>query len=85
MKSFSEHCRCVLFPHHGQFAQGCLLRYLHSGPQQLRKVQWKEAEPDNKVRLDLGDEERKKKKLEELTAESDPLTRLMNDIFGGKV
>ena len=52
---------------------------------QLRKVLRKEAEPDNKVRLDLGDEERKKKKLEELTAESDPLTRLMNDIFGGKV
>ena len=52
--------------------------------QQLRKVQRKEAEPDNKVRLDLGDKERKKK-LEELTAESDPLTRLMNDFFGGKV
>ena len=48
------------------------------------KVLRKEAEPDNKVRLDLGDEERKKK-LEELTSESDPLTRLMNDKFGGKV
>ena len=48
------------------------------------KVLRKEAEPDNKVRLDLGDEERKKK-LEELTAESDLLTRLMNDKFGGKV
>ena len=52
--------------------------------QQLRKVRRKEAEPDNKVSMDLGDEERKKK-LEELTAESDPLTRLMNDKFGGKV
>ena len=52
--------------------------------QQLRKVLRKEAEPGKKVRLDLGDEERKKK-VEELTAESDPLTRLMNDIFGGKV
>ena len=40
----------------------------------------KEPEPDNKVRLDLGDEERKKK-LEEVTAEFDPLTRLMNDLF----
>ena len=37
-----------------------------------------------KVRLDLGDEERKKK-LEELAAESDPLTRLMNDLLGDKV
>ena len=44
----------------------------------------KQAEIDNKVRLDLGDEERKKK-LEELTAESNPLTRLMNDILGGEV
>ena len=52
--------------------------------QQPSKVLRKVAEPDNRVRLDLGDEERKKK-LEELTAESDPMTRLMNDIFGGKV
>ena len=52
--------------------------------QQLRKVQRKEAEPENKVRLDLGDEERKKK-LEEVTAESDPLTRSMNDILGDQV
>ena len=44
----------------------------------------KQAEIDNKVRLDLGVEERKKK-LEELAAESDPLTRLMNDILGDKV
>ena len=42
--------------------------------QQLEENQRKEAENDNKVRLDLGDEERKKK-IEELTAESDPLTR----------
>ena len=42
--------------------------------QQLKEMYRKEADPDNKVRLDLGDEERKKK-LEELAAESDPLTR----------
>ena len=52
--------------------------------QQLKEMYRKEADPDNKVRLDLGDEE-SKKKLEELAAESDPLTRLMNDIFGGEV
>ena len=52
--------------------------------QQLKEMYRKQAEIDNKVRLDLGDEERKKK-LEELTAESNPLTRLMNDILGDKV
>ena len=52
--------------------------------QQLKEVFRKQAEIDNKARLDLGDEERKKK-LEELAAESDPLTRLMNDILGDKV
>ena len=52
--------------------------------QQLKEMYRKEAEIDNKVRLDLGDEERKKK-LEELAAESDPLTSLMNDILGGEV
>ena len=52
--------------------------------QQLKEMYRKEADSDNKVRLDLGDEERKKK-LEELAAESDPLTRLMNDILGDKV
>ena len=52
--------------------------------QQLKEMYRKQADPDNKVRLDLGDEERKKK-LDELAAESDPLTRLMNDILGDKV
>ena len=52
--------------------------------QQLKEMYRKEAEIDNKVRLDLGDEERKNK-LEELAAESNPLTRLMNDILGGEV
>ena len=52
--------------------------------QQLKEIYRKEAEIDNKVRLDLGDEERKKK-LEEQTAESDPLTRLMKKVLGDKV
>ena len=49
-----------------------------------KKCTGNQAEVDNKVRLDLGDEERKKK-LEELAAESDPLTRLLNHILGDKV
>ena len=52
--------------------------------QQLKEMYRKQTEIDNKVRLDLGDEERKKK-LEELAAESDPLTRLLNHILGDKV
>ena len=52
--------------------------------QQLKEMYRKEADPDNKMRLDLGDEERKNK-LEELAAESDPLTRLMNDLLDDKV
>ena len=40
---------------------------------QLKEIYQKEAEIGNKVRLNLGDEERKEK-LVELTAESDPLT-----------
>ena len=52
--------------------------------QQLKGIYRKEAEIDNKVRLDLGDEERKNK-LEELTAESDPLTLLMKEVVGDKV
>ena len=43
--------------------------------QQLKEMYRKEADPDNKVRLDFGDEKRKKK-LEELAAESDQLTKV---------
>ena len=52
--------------------------------QQLKEISGKEAEIDTKVRLDLGHEERKKK-LEELTAESDPRTRLMKEVLSDKV
>ena len=49
-----------------------------------KKCTGKKLIPTTKVRLDLGDEERKNK-LEELAAEPDPLTRLMNDLLGDKV
>ena len=52
--------------------------------QLLKEIYRKGAEIDNKVRLDLGDEERKTK-LEEHTAESDPLTRFMKEVLGDKV
>ena len=86
MKSTSEHCRCVLFSDLGNFApdvssDSYTVEY---SAQQLKEMCQKQAEIDNKVRLDLGDEERKKK-LEEPTAESNPLTRLMNDTLGGEV
>ena len=49
-----------------------------------KKCTRKKLIPTTKVRLDLGAEERKNK-LEQLAAEPDPLTRLMNDILGDKV
>ena len=51
---------------------------------QLKGIYQKEAEIDNKVSLDLGDEERKNK-LVVLTAESDPLTLSMKEVVGDKV
>ena len=52
--------------------------------QRLNEIYGQEAEIDTNVRLDLGDKERKKK-LEELTAESDPFTRLMKEVLGDQV
>ena len=52
--------------------------------QQLKEFDRKKLKSTTKEGLDLGDED-EKKKLEELKAEFEPLTKLMKEVLGDKV